>query len=187
LWLAAGPPPARRGRTLLAAGPGLRQAGPEIAALARLYPDARVLRGAAASAEAVLAGLEHAAVAHLACHGRFRADNPQFSQLALADGPLTVYDLARLARPPRLLVLSACEAARCATLPGDELLGLAASLCALGTRTLIAPVIAGPDAATRPLMVDLHRRLLAGEAPAAALAAASAAVEVSGFVCLGAG
>jgi hypothetical protein len=186
LWLAPAPTTRRRG-TLLAAGPGLRHANREITTLARLHPDADVLRGPAATVDAVLAGLNHAAVAHLACHGHFRADNPQFSALTLADGPLTVYDLARLTHPPRLLVLSACEAARCADLPGDELLGLTAALCSLGTRTLIAPVMAVPDAATRPLMVDLHRRLLADETPAAALAAASSTADLPGFVCLGAG
>jgi CHAT domain-containing protein len=146
-----------------------------------------VLRGAAAGVDAVLAGMDGAAVAHLACHGRFRADNPQFSALSLADGPLTVHDLDRLTRPPRLLLLSACEAARTAALPGDALLGLAAALCGLGTRTLIAPVLPVADAGSRALMVDLHRRLLAGTGPAAALAAASAGADVAGFVCVGAG
>jgi tetratricopeptide (TPR) repeat protein len=188
LWCtAARAAPAARGPVLLAAGPGLRHAGREVAALARLHPDARVLRGAAAGVDAVLAGMDGAAVAHLACHGRFRADNPQFSALSLADGPLTVHDLDRLTRPPRLLLLSACEAARTAALPGDALLGLAAALCGLGTRTLIAPVLPVADAGSRALMVDLHRRLLAGTGPAAALAAASAGADVAGFVCVGAG
>lgn len=188
LWCsAAGAEPIGRGPVLLAAGPGLRHAGQEIDALARLHPDARVLRRAAAGVDAVLAGLDRAAIAHLACHGRFRADNPQFSALQLADGPLTVHDLDRVARPPQLLVLSACEAARSAILPGDELLGLSAAVCALGTRTLIAPVLPVHDAATRTLMVDLHRRLLAGADPAEALAAASATADLPGFVCLGAG
>jgi CHAT domain-containing protein len=188
LWWSAGrTEPKRRGRVLLAAGPGLRHASAEVEALARLHSDARVLRGPAAGVDAVLTGLDGAAMAHLVCHGRFRADNPQFSALRFADGPLTVHDLERLTRPPRLLVLSACEAARGASLPGDEVLGLAAALGALGTRTLIAPVLPVPDAATRPLMVDLHRRLLAGERPAGALAAASVAADVPAFVCLGAG
>jgi len=188
LWRAAiDAPHTRGGGTLLAAGPGLRHGRAEINALHRLHPDAEVLQGRGATAAAVLAGLSGARLAHLACHGRFRADHPQFSHLALADGPLTVYDLAALPRPPRVLVLSACDAARCASAPGEELLGLAAALTTLGTRTLIAPVIAVPDEATAPLMADLHRRLLAGDRPAVALAGASADVEVPGFVCLGAG
>jgi CHAT domain-containing protein len=186
-WSATRSRRARPGPVLLAAGPGLAHAGREISAVARLHPGARVLRGSTATVDAVLAGLNGAALAHLACHGRFRADQPQFSQLTLADGPLTVHDLSRLPRAPRVVVLSACEAARCASVPGDELLGLAAALLALGTRTLIAPVTSVPDRATAVLMVALHRRLRAGDTPAAALAAASAAVDVPGFVCLGAG
>jgi tetratricopeptide (TPR) repeat protein len=186
-WAATRIPRRRRGRVLLASGPGLPHAEHEITALTALRPEADVLRGPAATNAAVLAGLSGARLAHLACHGHYRADNPQFSALALADGPLTVYDLAALPRAPGVLVLSACEAARCATAPGEELLGLAAAILTAGTRTLIAPVLAVPDEATAALMIELHRRLLAGEAPAAALAAASADVNVPGFVCLGAG
>ena len=42
-------------------------------------------------------------VAHLAAHGRFRADNPLFSSIDLADGPLTVYDLESLEEAPDAL------------------------------------------------------------------------------------
>jgi hypothetical protein len=129
-----------------------------------------------------------------AAHGRFRADNPLLSRLQLADGPLTVYDLEALQRPPGCLVLSACDAGVSDVRPGDELMGLAAAVLALGTRTLVASVLPVADAATRPLMLALHEGLCLGMTPAEALARAQAApigghdaVAAASFVCLGAG
>ena len=128
-------------------------------------------------------------------HGNFRFDNPLFSSLHLADGELTVYDLELLARAPRLFVLSACESGVQDVRPGDELMGLAAALFALGSTSLIASVVPVPDGATRPLMVDFHRRLAAGQSAPAALAEAQVSVgrdlglitaATAGFVCLGA-
>lgn len=185
-WLTtAHRPETRAGRVMLAAGPGLRHAIREIHQVAARHPDATVLTGRHATVEAVLAAMDGAAVAHLACHGRFRADHPDFSSLEFADGALTVHDVQRLRNPPRLLVLSACEAARTAARPGEELMGLAAALLGLGTRTLIAPVTAIPDRDARRLATELHARLAAGARPAAALADAAAHTGVWGFVCLG--
>jgi len=191
-WVdAAGPAAGRSGRDrrapVLVAGPRLRHAQPEVEMLARRYPDARVLTGAAASAERVRQALDGAGLAHVAAHGRFRADNPLFSSIELADGPLTVYDLERLRRAPEVLVLSACESGLSAVAAGDELMGLAAAVLGLGTRALVGSVTPVSDADTRRLMDGLHQRLDAGLSPAHALAAARAATGVEGFVCLGAG
>jgi CHAT domain-containing protein len=156
----------------LVVGPGLPGGRREIAALGRLYPGAVTLGPREACVDAVLAALDGADLAHIAAHGTFRADNPLFSALTLADGPLTVYDLDRLREAPRLLVLPACDIAVSEARAGDELLGLAAAVLRLGSASLVAPVVPIPDEATRPLMVALHRRLLAGDEPPAALAAA---------------
>src|SRR5664280_2581119 len=98
----------------------------EVAALAEHYGDALALTGAAATAPAVLAGADGARLVHLAAHGCFRADNPLFSCLELADGPLMVYDLEMLRAAPRQLVLSACDSGLSDVRPGGELMGLAA-------------------------------------------------------------
>ena len=103
-------------RATLIAGPELAHAESEVEALAELYRAAETLVGDDASATRCLAELARADVGHLACHGSFRADNPLFSTLTLADGPLTVYDLARCRPLPKTLVLSACNAAVGATL-----------------------------------------------------------------------
>jgi len=197
LWhRAAQGPPGTGGHRVFAAGPDLPHATAEVAALSRRRTGTR-LTGRGARVDAVAAAMDGAGLAHIAAHGSFRADNPLFSALHLADGPLTVYDLERLARPPRHLVLSACDSGLPAVHPGDELLGLAAALLGLGTRSLVATVVPVPDRTSRPLMLRLHHHLDAGLGPAAALTRAQrdvarrddviARVTALGFVCFGAG
>ena len=199
LWLRAdvadAAAPSRR-RTLLVAGPGLEYAADEVHALAALYDDAIVLTGADAGVEPVAEALQLCARAHLACRGSFRADNPQFSALMLADGPLAVHDIESLSAAPQQLILSACDSGRAVVRAGDELMGLTSALLAIGAGTIAASTVAVPDAPPRPFMLELHRRLQAGAAPAAALADARTAIIGHGdagrvardaFVCLGAG
>jgi len=173
--------------TVLMAGPGLAHTEPEIAALAARYPDAVVLTGSEATAANAARALDGAALAHVATHGRFRADHPLFSSLDAFDGPLYVYDLERLGSTPHTLVLSACESALSGVRPGDELMGLASAVFALGTRTLIASVTPVDDEDTRILMLALHAALAAGRPPAAAVAEASEQTGIGGFVCFGFG
>jgi tetratricopeptide (TPR) repeat protein len=194
LWLRAATAPPPGGGVVLVAGPGLPEAEAEVAGLHAGYPDATRLDPDSATAEAALAALDGAGLAHVAAHGRFRADNPLFSSLVMADGPLTVYDLERLERAPGVLILSACDAGLSEVRPGDELMGLAAALLALEAHALIASVAPVGDAATRRLMVALHRALRDGLGPAAALARAAAERAAAGepgaaagFVCFGAG
>jgi tetratricopeptide (TPR) repeat protein len=165
------------GRQLLVAGPRLPGARAEVLDLAAPRPDATVLVDAAATAAGVLAAMATAGTAHIACHGTFRGDNPLLSSLELADGPLTVYELERIQRVPARIVLSSCDAATGSTLAGDAVLGLSSALLRLGASSLIAPALAIPDDATRPLMLALHAQLDRGLRPAAALAAAVAEAE----------
>jgi tetratricopeptide (TPR) repeat protein len=187
-WLAAEQVRQRPGPVALAHGPGLPHAEDEISAIAELYPDAEPLQGAKAGAEAVAASWDGARLAHLAAHGKFRKDNPLFSNLELADGPLTVYDLESLGRAPNLLILSACDSALSGIHPGDELMGVASALLALGSKTLIASVAPVDDEYTRTLMTALHTGLGANVRPAQALAKAQAEhPEAPAFICLGSG
>jgi hypothetical protein len=192
IWLMRQGRRRRRRRVVLAAGPHLRHARAELSAVAELYPGAITLQGRAAEVSSVLRAIDGASIAHLACHGRMRSDSPLFSSLELADGPLNVYELQRLHRPPELVVLSSCDLATSATHPGDELLGFAAALLNMGTRTVIASTVPVPDAAAKRLMRALHEELAARLPPAAALAhaqrrAARGESALAGFVCLGSG
>ena len=184
------------GRVLLASGPRLPAAAAETRALQSIHPDAVRLTSREATADAVLDGIDGAELAHVVCHGVFRADNPLFSSLELSGGGLFVYDLERLRRPPCTMVLSACDVGLPAARPGDEVLGVVAALLGAGTSSVVASAGLVPDAAlTRRVMVALHRRLACGERPAPALAEAlrgldpddPAALLASCFVCFGAG
>jgi tetratricopeptide (TPR) repeat protein len=178
---------------LAAAGPGLPGAEREAVAVAALHRVTPLL-GPAAAVDTVAAGLDGAAVAHLAAHGRIHPNNPLFTSLTFADGPLTVYDVERLRRPPRVVVLAACDVGRSAVRAGDEVMGLSATFLALGTSQVVASVVPVPDAETVPLMVAFHRRLAAGTPAVPALAAAQAELghceaetmaAAAGFVSIG--
>lgn len=181
----------------LVAGPQLQHAPTEIAQLATLYTAPHTLIGGDATVDATIAAIEGASIAHIAAHGSFRADSPMFSALHLADGPLSIHDLEHLRRPPRLVVLTACDAGRNAVLAGDELLGTAAALLSIGVGSVIAPLLPIPDHATAPFAVALHRHLVAGSSPGAALAAAATTARSTGlpadiavassFQCVGTG
>ena len=155
------------------------------------------ISGEWATVDAVLTALSTADVAHLAAHGRLSAENPLFSEIALADGPLIAYDLEQLTRVPHTVVLAACETGRAVVHTGDELIGLSATFLARGATQLVASVVPVPDAETAPLMIAFHQRLAAGAAPAAALAAAQSELggrtddrtfaASAGFVCVGSG
>jgi hypothetical protein len=177
-------------RSVVIAGPGLAGAEHEASAIGSLYPSAQVLSGDAAQVAAVLAILEGASIAHIAAHASFRADNGLWSSLQLADGVLTVYELEQLRRPPEVVVLSACQSGLSAVRPGDEVMGLVAALLTLGAKSVVASVVPVEDAASEQLMVALHQRLLAGDAPAVALAEAQSVtpgtVSLS-YVCFGGG
>jgi tetratricopeptide (TPR) repeat protein len=193
LWWRAWQRPTRDGQVALIAGPAPEHASAEVLALHRQLPDALALTGADATVGRTLAALDGASWGHLACHGTFRADNPLFSCLALADGPLTLAELPALRHAPHLLMLSSCDLGLSAVHPGDELQGLAVSLLGLGTRTVIASLGPVDDRTTLTLTIDLYRRLRAGTAPAPALAEVQAAmppeqaVSAANFICLGAG
>jgi len=196
LWLqAASRRAVEDGPVVLAAGPGVPHAGDELRALAGIYPNATTLAGSAATARKVAAAMAGARLAHVIAHGSFRADNPLFSSLRMADGPLTVYELEGLTAAPQRVVLSACNAGIAAVRPDNELLGVSSALFALGASTLVASVVLVGDSQTGRMMVDFHRALAAGHDAPAALAEAQARAgeenlrafaSAASFVCFGA-
>jgi tetratricopeptide (TPR) repeat protein len=173
------------GRTVLVAGPRLGAVG-EIAGLRAQHPDALLLERDDAGARSVLTALDGAGLAHVAAHGAHEPENAMFSRLELADGDLYAHEMIRLHRPPEHVVLASCELALSRIRPGDEALGFAGALLAVGVRTVTAAMTRVGDDAAAAAMADYHRRL-AGTSPSVALADTIAADPLRRpFVCLGA-
>jgi hypothetical protein len=179
---------AEPGPVVAVAGPGLGRADQEVAGVAQSWPGCETLTGQKATGEAFLSAINRAQLVHVAAHGRHERESPLFSSIKLVDGPVVGYDLDRVAEAPQQVVLSACDLGRATVRPGDEALGLTRALLHSGTSTIISGVAKVSDEGAAELMVDYHRRLAAGAAPAYALATAlEATPEPIPFACFGAG
>jgi tetratricopeptide (TPR) repeat protein len=157
------------GRVALVAGPGLPGAVAEVERLAGIYPAAIRLTPPDSTAEMVAQAMAGADLAHLACHGTLRADNPMFSALQLSDGPMTVQELYARGVAPYRLVLASCESGTQTGYAGDEVLGFVSALLARGTAGILASTAAVPDVEAVSLMTAVHRRLAGGATLAHAL------------------
>jgi CHAT domain-containing protein len=135
-----------------------------------------LLTGAEATRDAVMTAMSGARLTHLACHGLFRATNPSFSGLHLADGWLRAMDLAVLDLRGSTVVLGACESGRMEHQGGDETVGLAASLIIAGARYVVVSSWMADDEVTRQLMNLFHLNLVNGHRPGEALRLAQVAI-----------
>jgi tetratricopeptide (TPR) repeat protein len=187
-WLAAMQVPVRRRRrqVFALAGPDLERADHEVAGVEAAWGTATTHIGEAASRPAVATAMARGSVVHVAAHGVHQTENPLFSSLRLADGPMFAHEMDQTARTPEHVVLSACELGLATVRPGDEALGLTSVLLHLGTRSVVAGVARVGDELAAETMIAYHQRLAAGQDSAAALAdAADAAGVPVPFVCFG--
>jgi CHAT domain-containing protein len=114
-------------------------------------------------------GVSDCRTLHIAAHGDFRADNPLFSGLALADGWLTTLDIFSLQLKASLVTLSACQTGRNVVGGGDELLGLMRAFLSAGAASLVLTCWAVEDRSTAQLMETFYRKLAHGWAKGQAL------------------
>jgi tetratricopeptide (TPR) repeat protein len=143
------------------------------------FPEALVLSGKDATLERVRHEAPGHDSLHLATHGVFRADNPTYSALELANGWLSVGELAELSRGRSLICLSACHTGMSGIGPGDELLGLTRAVLGAGVGALVASLWAANDDTAPGYMAALYAGLRAGRSRAASLRAAALAVRKS--------
>ena len=138
----------------------------------KLKGDAIALTGRRATFNGFVNNASKADLIHLACHGQFRSDNPMFSSLHLADGWVTVRDIARQKLKARLVTLSACETGLSEVHKGEELLGLTRGFLSAGAQNLIVSLWTVNDESTSRLMLELYGNLQRGNTPSASLRAA---------------
>ncbi len=143
--------------------------------------------------EGLLDALRAASWAHVAAHCRFRPDSPLLSAIHLAAGPVTAADIMASAPDCPVVVLSGCETAASAVLPGDELVGFARAWFAAGAVALVLSLWPVEDSSTALLMKHFYQALHRGARLPQALRQAALAVRAdrphpwhwAGFVATG--
>lgn len=174
-WLAhAGTASSSPAEVVAAAGPGLRHADDEVRRVAALWPGAHAVVGEQATVDRVARALSSPGVVHLAAHGRHEPDNPLFSSVRLADGPLFAHELDTGGDVPELVLLSSCEVGRASIRAGGEALGFASVLLRTGVGCVVAAAAPLRDETAREVMTRTHTLLRAGTPVAEALATATA-------------
>lgn len=138
------------------------QVDKEIRGLQKIFADNLSLSGQQATKTNLKNESWHYDVAHFACHGQFRGDNPMFSSLILADGPLNARDISELRLRPGLVTLSACETGLNAVAGGDELLGLTRGFISAGAVSIVNTLWTINDNAARKLMTEFYKHLKNG-------------------------
>lgn len=171
------------------AGPGIAHAESELAAIEAAWPAIeRVGAGRATVTEAIDA-LGRPGIAHVSAHGRFRRDNPLFSEVQLIDGPLTFYDLLRRSECPHHIVFASCELGRDAI---RSPLGAFSVLQSRGCDSMLASAGLIGDASVARLMGAYYTALATATSPAVALARSLRGLvdddpSLSLMMCFGAG
>ncbi|WP_163992822.1 CHAT domain-containing tetratricopeptide repeat protein [Pyxidicoccus caerfyrddinensis] len=161
----------------------LPEARREGRAVERLLQDTqvgpRLLVGREASERALKsARLDTVRVLHLATHAVVDAEAPERSALVLApgaeeeDGILQPREIAELHLEGALVVLSSCQSASGAELPGEGVLSLARAFFEAGSRAVVASLWPLRDDEAAVLVERFYRHLTRGMSASAALRAA---------------
>src|SRR5712691_1356822 len=115
-------------------------------------------------------------IVHIAAHGLFRLDAPNFSHIKLADRQLSTIEVFNLDLSSCTLVtLSACETGRAVVGGVDEVIGLGRGFLYAGAASLLPTLWKVDDASSAELMEMFYQALLGEYSKAAALAGAQRA------------
>ena len=142
----------------------------EIETLENIFESSQTFSGERATFAAFAQNAGKFDVLHFACHGQFRADNPLFSSLHLADGFVTVRDICSSDLNAELVCLSACETGLSKVAAGEEILGLARGFLSAGASSLVLSLWNVNDEATTRLMKIFYQNLQRGSSVSASLA-----------------
>ncbi|MGH9710440.1 MAG: CHAT domain-containing protein, partial [Candidatus Acidiferrales bacterium] len=130
----------------------------EVQSVAEILPNAELILGAEANAEALRTKGLYSQIIHIATHGTFRQDNPMFSGIRLGDAYLNLYDLYQLKLEADLVTLSGCATGLNVVSAGDELLGLIRGLLYAGAQSLLLTLWNVHDRSTADFMTSFYRR-----------------------------
>ena len=110
---------------------------------------------------------------HYSGHAYLRSDNPFYSYLALADGPLFAADFRLKNSQVELVTLAACRSGEQVALSGEESTGLVRSLLEMGARNVIAGHWPVADESTAFWMNEFYSGYFGNESISDAAARAS--------------
>jgi CHAT domain-containing protein len=134
----------------------------EIQKIGRLMDQAALFTGPQATLDRLRSYGPHSGLIHIASHALYRADNPLFSALRLADGWLNVNDIYELNLKARLVTLSGCETGMGLVANGDELIGLSRAFFYAGAPALVVSLWTVNDESTAALMQRFYETLQSG-------------------------
>ena len=118
----------------------------------------------------------HSPIVHIAAHGLFRLDAPNFSHIKLADRQLSTIEVFNLDLSScSLVTLSACETGRAVVGGVDEVIGLGRGFLYAGAASLLPTLWKVDDASSAELMEMFYQALLGEHTKASALAGAQRA------------
>ncbi len=163
--------------------PSLGGAQAEVAGIAPLFPDSKVLPGKEASESSCRSQAPGREVIHLACHGEFHPSRPLDSRLYLSrdssqDGLLHVSEIYGIDfRGSRLVALSGCETGRTEVGAGEDPVGIGTAFLQAGAGALLVSLWKVEDQATAELMKSFYRKWLDGSDGNRALALQEAKLE----------
>jgi CHAT domain-containing protein len=186
-WLRGQTAPIPSPRVSALAGPGLALSGPEVQDVAATWPGGVAADSEHGSADALASALVTSDLVHIAAHGQHNQDNPLFSSIRMADGPLYAYDVPPDEPVAGHIVLSACDLGLTTPRAGGEVLGLTAALLSIGATSVVSSVSRVDDTTAYETMLRYHRLLAAGlDSPTALAEALDGDVDMPApFVCFG--
>jgi CHAT domain-containing protein len=141
----------------------------EVVRLKKALPGARSFFGRRATRRVLRREASESSFLHIATHAVFRSDNPMFSSLKLADGPLTALDLYSMKCRTNLVTLSGCNSGMAGLAGADELLGLMRGFLYAGARSLLLSLWPVNDRSTLMFMEAFYQQWLAGQTKPKAL------------------
>lgn len=141
----------------------------EIDAVGSFFKRHRTLIGLEATADELKLNITDNGVIHIACHGKYRADNPRFSSLVLDHEELFAHDIEELPLEDRLIVLSSCESGLNDIVAGEEIIGLTRSFFAAGAGAILMSLWRINDKMTTDFMKAFYSHLTAGNAVSSSL------------------